>query len=97
MTTKELKDLVNGLLTKDTSKEDIDKIAKINDSIDELDKSIESSKKEYQDLKEDYIAVIRNRNPKNNPADDIDKTAKDDTPKDLNGIIEDVIAKREKK
>lgn len=90
---EEIQKKINDLITSNTSKEDIDKISAISSELDDVKKSMDEANKSYNDLKDDFIKVIKCRNVNNNITDDINNK-EDDTPTDLESIAMKVIAER---
>jgi predicted nuclease with TOPRIM domain len=67
---KELKDTINSLLTKESSKEEIDSISKVSSKIDEFQNKVNSIYDENSSLKEKLIDYIRTGGDNKPPTDD---------------------------
>ena len=65
----ETKALLKNSITTESSKEQIDQVAKIDSQIDGLNKAYEELDKEYESLKDSYLEQVKNTGFKSNEAD----------------------------
>lgn len=86
----DLKSGLNGLITKDSSKEQTDKIGGFGDLLKAIETDYEQKVKDYDELKDDYIKAIKNTKfvLKENPRDDLGE----ETETTFESILADVIA-----
>lgn len=85
------KEGLKALLNEKTSKEDADKIASLSKELDDLEKQNQEDNQKYEDLKGDYIEMIKESGFKGKQS-----SITDDAPKSLEDCISEVIAKRTK-
>ena len=87
----QIKELLKGLITDSTPTEDVEKISKISNAIEEKEKDEQTLINSNEDLRKKYIAVIKDTSFKGEPKGD------DPAPKSLEECMQEVIAKRKEK
>ena len=69
----ELKEALNEQIKPEASKEEIDKIAALSSTVDDIKTAYNTVKGDYDELKNDYIKVVKNQSFKvdHDPMDDV--------------------------
>lgn len=69
----ELKEALNEQIKPEASKEEIDKIAALSSTVDDINTAYNTVKGDYDELKNDYIKVVKNQSFKvdHDPMDDV--------------------------
>lgn len=69
----ELKEALNDQIKPEASKEEVDKIAALSSTVDDITTAYNTVKGDYDELKNDYIKVVKNQSFKadHDPMDDV--------------------------
>ena len=90
----EVNSMLDGLIDKESSTEQITNVGKVKEQLAELGKSHEQTLVDYGDLKDKYIEVVKNYGTGKAPANEIDDSSKE---KSLEEIGAEIISNRGKK
>ena len=88
----ETKSLLKDLITKESSKEDIERISNIDKSLDSLAQEYLSKETELKEMKELVVDQVKNTGFKVN-GNQVDDSGVSETPKDIDSVLKESIDK----